>query len=121
MWLGSGAPVTQAMIDELRRCGEGVAPEVGAMLDAYHGNVGRDRPGAHVHDAMALAVLIWPELFEIRPARLWVVTDSGPERGRTVADFASAEANAGVVVDVEADRFLERLFERLRTFRRPAV
>src|SRR3546814_4969586 len=53
------APVTAAMIDELRRCGEGVAPEVGAMLEAYHGNVGRDRPGAYVPDAMALAVLVW--------------------------------------------------------------
>src|SRR3546814_11664967 len=87
------------MIDELRRCGEGVAPEVGAMLEAYHGNVGRDRPGAYVHDAMALAVLVWPELFDIRAARLTVVTDSGPARGRTVADFASAEPDRKSVVE----------------------
>jgi purine nucleosidase len=114
------APVTAVMIDELRRCGEGVAPEVGRMLEAYHGNVGRDRPGAHVHDAMALAVLIWPELFEIRPARLSVVTDSGPERGRTIADFDSAEPNAEVVIDLDASLFLERLFGRLRGFARQA-
>lgn len=111
------APVTAAMIGELRQCGEGVAPEVGAMLEAYHGNVGRDRPGAYVHDAMALAVLLWPELFEVRPARLTVVTDGGPERGRTVADFASAEPNARVVADLDADAFLERLVGRLRGFR----
>lgn len=115
------APVTAAMIDELRRCGEGVAPEVGAMLEAYHGNVGRDRPGAYVHDAMALAVLLWPELFEIRAARLSVVTDSGPERGRTVADFASTEPNAGIVTDLDAGAFLERLDERLRGFRSGAA
>src|SRR3546814_14640994 len=84
------------MIDELRRCGEGVAPEVGAMLEAYHGNVGRDRPGAYVHDAMALAVLVWPELFDIRAARLTVVPDSGPGRGRPVDAFASAEPNAAL-------------------------
>lgn len=112
------APVTAAMIDELRRSGEGVAPEVGAMLEAYHGNVGRDRPGAHVHDAMAVAVLLWPELFETRRGRLHVVTDSGAERGRTVVDFASAEPNARIVVDLDPSGFLERLFERLRGFQR---
>lgn len=114
------APVTAAMIDELAACGEGVAPEAAALLRAYHANVGTDRPGAYVHDAMALAVLIWPELFELRPARLSVLTDAGPERGRTVADFAAAEANAQVVVGVDAPVFLERLFERLRSFPRAA-
>lgn len=113
------APVTAAAIEELASCGEGVAPEAGAMLRAYHGNVGVERPGAFVHDAMALAVLIWPELFERRPARLSVVTDSGPERGRTIADFASSEPNADVVVDLQADRFLDRLYERLRSYPRP--
>lgn len=112
------APVTAVMIDELRGSGEGVAPEVGAMLEAYHGNVGRHRPGAYVHDAMALAVLIWPELFDIRPARLTVITDSGPERGRTVADFASSEPNAEVVMDLDSRVFLDRLLGRLRDFRR---
>lgn len=114
------APVTAAMIDELAACGEGVAPEAAALLRAYHGNVGTDRPGAYVHDAMALAVLIWPELFERRPARLAVLTDAGPERGRTVADFASAEPNAEVVVGLDAPAFLERLFERLRGLPRGA-
>lgn len=112
------APVTAAMIDELAACGEGVAPEAGALLRAYHANVGSDRPGAYVHDAMALAVLIWPDLFERRPARLDVLTDAGPERGRTVADFASAEPNAEIVVGLDAPAFLERLFERLRGFPR---
>jgi purine nucleosidase len=89
-----------------------------ALLRSYHANVGTDRPGAYVHDAMALAVLVWPELFERRPARLSVVTDGGAERGRTVADFASGEPNAEVVVDLDAGRFLERLFERLRSYPR---
>lgn len=112
------APVTAAMIDELAACGEGVAPEAAALLRAYHANVGTDRPGAYVHDAMALAVLIWPELFEIRPARLAVLTDAGPERGRTVADFASAEPDADIVTGLDAPAFLARLFERLRGFPR---
>lgn len=114
------APVTFAMIDELAASGEGVAPEAAALLRSYHANVGTDRPGAYVHDAMALAVLVWPELFERRPARLSVVTDGGAERGRTVADFASGEPNAEVVVDLDAGRFLERLFERLRSYPRSA-
>lgn len=112
------APVTAAMIDELAACGEGVATEAAALLRAYHANVGTDRPGAYVHDAMALAVLIWPGLFEMRPARLTVLTDAGPERGRTVADFTSAEPNADIVVGVDAPAFLARLFERLRSFPR---
>jgi purine nucleosidase len=114
------APVTAAAIEELAACGEGVAPAAGAMLRAYHANVGRRPAGAYVHDAMALAVLVWPELFDIRPARLTVVTDSGPERGRTIADFASSEPNAEIVVDLDAAAFLSRLFDRLRDFRRSA-
>lgn len=112
------APVTTAAIEELAACGDGVAPQAAAMLRAYHGNVGTERPGTYVHDAMAVAVLIWPELFDLRPVRLSVVTDAGPERGRTVADFASREPNADVVVEFDADAFLNRLLERLRSFPR---
>src|SRR3546814_13868648 len=108
------------MIDELRRCGEGVAPEVGAMLEAYHGNVGRDRLGAYVHDDMAHAVLVWPELFDIRAASMTVVTVSGTGRGRTVDDFASAEPNTAVVMALAADRFLDRHFGFLRGLPTPA-
>src|SRR3546814_13830305 len=42
------APVNAAMIDEMRRRGQGVAPAVGAMREAYHGNVGRQRPAHEI-------------------------------------------------------------------------
>ncbi len=112
------APLSAVRIEELAVCCEGVAPEAAAMLRAYHGNVGRDRPGVFIHDAMAVAVPVWPDLFEIRPARLTVATDAGPERGRTIADFASAEPNADVVVDLDPVAFLDRLCGALRAFRR---
>ncbi len=42
-----------------------------------------------------------------------VVTDTGPERGRTVADFASHDPTAEIVTDLDPQAFLEWLFERL--------
>jgi inosine-uridine nucleoside N-ribohydrolase len=72
--------------------------------------------GAPVHDAVAVAHVIDGSLVET--AHRGVVIDTGPEpsRGRTYVDLwrqAGWESNCHVAVDIDADRFLSLLVERL--------
>jgi inosine-uridine nucleoside N-ribohydrolase len=74
------------------------------------------RSGAPVHDALAVAHVIDPSL--LQTLCCGVMVDTGPElsRGRTYVDrFGSAgwRANCHVAVDVDAERFLELLIERI--------
>ena len=71
--------------------------------------------GAPVHDAVALAHVVDPTLLET--THCGVVVDTGPElsRGRTHVDLRSAVwgPNCHVAVDIDADRFLTLLTERI--------
>lgn len=107
------ALITEADLTRLGAGGGAITASAVAMLRFYLDAVGARHGGVHIHDAMAVAYPIWPELFEVRPARIEVVTDAGAERGRTVADFASVEPNADIAVAVDAPVFLDRVFERL--------
>lgn len=100
-------------IADLAAAGGPVCRAAAAMLGGYETPSTAARGGKCVHDAMAVAWTIRPELFETRPARLDVVTDSGASRGRTVADFASAEPTADIVTGVDAQAFIAWLQERL--------
>src|SRR5579864_218368 len=71
--------------------------------------------GAPVHDAVAVAHVIDPSLLET--AFRGVVVDVGPElsRGRTHVDLTGAtwDPNCHVAVDIDAERFLAMLVERI--------
>jgi inosine-uridine nucleoside N-ribohydrolase len=74
-------------------------------------------PGSPIHDAVAVAQVALPGLVETlhRHVRIDVSED---KRGRTVVDVeqrTGAEPNAHVGVDLDADRFLSLLLERLAT------
>ena len=107
------AAVHEDWINRLRTLGTPVAIAASGMMDFYLEAVRHRGLGMIIHDATALAVEIWPELFDIRPARIRIATDHGPERGRTLVDFGSSEPNGAVAVDLDAPTFTERLFERL--------
>ncbi|MCR9176480.1 MAG: nucleoside hydrolase [Alphaproteobacteria bacterium] len=107
------AAVYEDWIDRLRAVGTPVARSASGMMDFYLEAVRHRGLGMIIHDATALAVEIWPELFDVRPARIQIVTDHGPERGRTRVDFDSSEPNGSVAVDLDAPTFTARLFERL--------
>jgi inosine-uridine nucleoside N-ribohydrolase len=70
---------------------------------------------APVHDAVAMAHVIDPTLLET--AYRGVVVDTGPElsRGRTHVDLRGRtwEPNCHVAIDIDADRFLGLLVERI--------
>ncbi|MDQ6818807.1 MAG: nucleoside hydrolase [Actinomycetota bacterium] len=71
--------------------------------------------GAPVHDAVALAQVVDPSLLET--THCGVVVDTGPElsRGRTHVDLRCAtwEPNCHVAVDVDRERFLALLIDRI--------
>lgn len=107
------ALLSPAWIADLAASGGTVCRTAAAMLGGYETPSTAERGGKAVHDAMAVAWTIRPELFETRPARVDVVTDTGPSRGRTVADFASSEPTADIVTGVDAPAFIDWLKDRL--------
>jgi inosine-uridine nucleoside N-ribohydrolase len=76
--------------------------------------------GSPVHDALAVAAVIRPELLETIERQVAVDTESELCRGRTVVDLyprTAVEPNAHVAVGVDAEAFLDLLEERIATLR----
>jgi inosine-uridine nucleoside N-ribohydrolase len=74
--------------------------------------------GSPIHDAVAVAHVIRPDLLELAERYVAVETESELTRGRTVVDLyrrTGAEPNAKVAVGIDADPFLDLLEERLTT------
>jgi inosine-uridine nucleoside N-ribohydrolase len=111
------ALLTDAHAGRLREAGR--AGRLVADLYSFYVRHHRERHGSNgapVHDALAVAQLIDPSL--LRMISCGVIVDTGPEpsRGRTYVDrrgSAGWPANCHVAVDVEAERFLELLLERI--------
>ena len=73
-------------------------------------------PGSPIHDAVAMAHVIDPTLIETKHCYVRVETESEARRGRTVVDLEERlglEPNTHVGVDIDSERFLALLFERL--------
>lgn len=64
-----------------------------------------DHQGQAVHDVCAVAYVVHPEFFSGRTARVDVETDGRFTSGETVADFASAEPNALVPLEIDVAAF----------------
>ena len=66
----------------------------------------------HLHDPLAVAATIEPDILSYSPARVSVVTD-GDERGRTIASYGDGPVKVAVGVDVErAVRIIRSLFSK---------
>ena len=111
------ALLTPAWAERFRaagRIGTFVA-ELVEFFKRYHAHTyGWD--GAPIHDALALAYVLRPELVRTENRNVEVEVESELCRGRTVVDRwhrTEREPNADVGVDVEADAFLELLLERI--------
>jgi len=74
--------------------------------------------GAPVHDAVALAHVVDGRLLEVRDCAVRVDTGPEPSRGRTYVDLQETTGwreRCHVAVDIDAERFLELLVERIST------
>jgi pyrimidine-specific ribonucleoside hydrolase len=118
------ALLTDAHAARLRASGR-----VGALvadLHAFYSRVHRTRygwDGAPIHDAMALAHVLRPDLLTTRELNVEIECASELCRGRTVVDVEGRSGrapNAHVATDVDAPAFLELLIERLSSRAAPA-
>jgi inosine-uridine nucleoside N-ribohydrolase len=74
--------------------------------------------GSPIHDAVAVAQVIRPDLIDIEHLNTEVEVESELCRGRTVIDVwrrSGREPNSHVGVDIDADGFLDLLIERLNS------
>jgi inosine-uridine nucleoside N-ribohydrolase len=112
------ALMTRAHADRLRpfRVGRVVA-ELWDFFSRFHQRIygSEDSP---IHDALALAYVLRPDLLETKDVNVRVETESELCRGRTVADVwrrTGLEPNAHVAVEVNSHEFMELLLERLES------
>jgi inosine-uridine nucleoside N-ribohydrolase len=105
-----------AHVERLARAGDAgkLVAELYAFYSKFHASrYGWD--GAPVHDAVALAYVIDPTLLTTKYRGVIVDTALELSRGRTHVDMRGDrwERNAHVAVDIDADRFLELLVQRI--------
>jgi inosine-uridine nucleoside N-ribohydrolase len=111
------ALLTPAHADELRGAGR-AGKLVAELFDFYHGFHKRtyDLPGSPIHDALALAHVVDATLLDLRDRHVAVDCESQLCRGRTVVDLwkrTGNEPNARVAVEVDGERFVRLLIERI--------
>ena len=111
------ALLTSERAEQLRGAGR-VGQVVAELLDFYgvfHREVyGFD--GSPIHDAVAVAQVVDATLLETRHLNVQVETGSELCRGRTVVDLwrrTGLEPNAHVAVEIDSERFLDLLQQRL--------
>ncbi len=124
----SGLPITMAGLDvteralvfpedfqRVRAVGNPVAKVVADWLDFFydfHRKIGY--AGAPVHDAVAVAALIRPEIFTLQELFVAVETTGDYCRGATVGDplgIWKKPANARVILDLDRAAFVDLLVE----------
>jgi inosine-uridine nucleoside N-ribohydrolase len=111
------ALLTDEHASRLRENGR-VGTVVADLLDFYgvfHEQV-YSFEGSPIHDAVAVAQVIRPELLELRELNVEIERESELCRGRTVVDVwkrTGRAANARVAVGIDAEGFIELLLERL--------
>jgi inosine-uridine nucleoside N-ribohydrolase len=111
------ALVAQRHKEELRRAGR-VGRVVAELLDFYdrfHRDVyGFD--GSPIHDAVAVAHVLRPDLLELAHRHVAIETQSELCRGRTVVDLwrrTRNAPNAHVAVGIDSEAFVALLLERI--------
>jgi inosine-uridine nucleoside N-ribohydrolase len=111
------ALMTSAHAERLRSTGR--AGKLVADLFGFYSRFHRERygwDGAPVHDACAVAHVIDPTLIKTEHRGVRIDTGGELSRGRTNVDRFSRlgwEPNCDVAVDIDSERFLELLIERI--------
>jgi len=112
------AIVTPPVVELLRAAGR-VGAVVAELVDFYsrfHRRTYPELGGSPMHDPLALAAVVRPELLRLEAAHVEVDCSWGAGRGRTNVDLRGrrgSEPNARVAVGVDAAAFLDLLVERL--------
>ncbi len=124
----SGIPIIMAGLDvtekalikpqdfeRIRALGNPVAKVIAEWLDFfYQFHIKMGYEGAPVHDAVAVAALVRPEIMEIRELFVEIETEGDFCKGATVADFLGTTGktpNAKVIMGIDRDAFADLLVE----------
>jgi inosine-uridine nucleoside N-ribohydrolase len=129
---GSGVPITMVGLDvtnkalfgfddieELSRLNGKVSRVVSPLLK-FFAQANKDIfgfDGAPLHDALAIAHLIKPEVIKTRNMNVEIETEGDLTRGRTVADVygvTGRSANTAVAMEVDNSLFKEMLFQAIK-------
>jgi inosine-uridine nucleoside N-ribohydrolase len=103
--------------EQLRQAGR-VGAVVAELLEFYGGfhRATYGWEGSPIHDAVAVAHVIDPDLLEVERLNVRIDTESELCRGRTVVDLwrrTGLEPTASVAVGIDSERFVDLLQERL--------
>jgi inosine-uridine nucleoside N-ribohydrolase len=115
------ALVTPPIVERIQRTGAvgEVVAELVEFYKRYHAET-YGWEGPPVHDAVAVARVLRPELIETRRCNVEIELESELCRGRTVVDRWSRtdrHANADVAVEIDVDGFFDLLVDRIAAFR----
>lgn len=113
------AYITREEIDKLVDNDSKLAKVTKEMMDFYYNSyISRYKiPGAVLHDSVAAAYLIKPEIFKGINAYVEVDLEGKFTRGATIVDGANTlgnEPNALVVMDIDRDALIELTIERFQ-------
>ncbi len=133
----SGIPITMAGLDvtekalvfpedfeRIRAVGNPVAKVVAEWLDFFYGfhrSIGY--PGAPVHDAVAVAALIKPEIMTMVDMYVQIETTGDYCRGATVGDklgVLGKPANVRVIMGIDREKFVDLLVEAAQHYSKEA-
>jgi inosine-uridine nucleoside N-ribohydrolase len=111
------AIVTPAIAEELRAAGR-TGRFVAELIDFYsrfHSQRYPELGGSPMHDPVALACALRPDLVDVREARIDVDCGWEQGRGRTNVDFRGrgGEPNARVAIGIDSKAFIALLLERI--------
>lgn len=129
----SGIPITMAGLDvtekalvfpedfnRIRAVGNRVAQVVADWLEFFYGfHRSLGYPGAPVHDAVAVAALIRPELMTTRDLFVQVETAGDFCKGTTVGDWYGVTGqapNATCILDIDRQGFVDLLVEAVKAY-----
>ncbi|MEA4969597.1 MAG: nucleoside hydrolase [Candidatus Pelethousia sp.] len=129
----SGLPITMAGLDvtekamvfpedfeRIRALNNPVSTVVAEWLDFFynfHRSLGYE--GAPVHDAVAVAALVKPELMTVRELYIEIELTGDYCRGATVADWHNAkkrQPNVHCILDIDRGGFVDLLVEAARSY-----
>lgn len=111
------AYITRDEIDTLVSNDSEIAKAAKGMLDFYHTSYLRRTklPGAPLHDSVAVAYLVNPELFSGFDAYVEIDLEGELTRGASITDglnLLGKESNAFVVNDIHRDKLIKLTIER---------
>jgi len=108
---------TSAHVERLEGRVGGMVTELLRFYGEFHRKV-YDFDGSPIHDAVAVAHVMHPELVETKRLNTEIDVESELCRGRTVVDVwrrSGREPNSQVGVEIDAEGFLGLLIERLNS------